>query len=269
MSWPLCYWQKCPSLVQDCTQLCRKNKACKAIIIDYRELICHGLMAPNVPEMQLTISTDKDYFLAICVARHAPFCNKLWLTERIIDQTFSAQQLQPRIQLPFATIAACRLLCLQHKQFTCTAYSFDMFHKVCRLYDQDRHWLSIPLTFTPGTNLYENQCAFRQVRCRYSPFERDVTMVSLTSSLKVTSSPQCQYACDNEKQFTYRSFTYVVDESSYRYGSNSVCLLSGDNRASSKADWTRYLAGAYYYERQCQTASYPPYWNVQRSHWKS
>lgn len=251
---PLCYGHKYSSLTSECTQFCRKNYACKAIVLDYRKFICYGLMAEKAVQVKLRISTDKDYFEGICVPRHVS-CNKMWVTERIIDQTF--QDILPKLELPFVSLPDCRFLCFEEKHFTCTAYSFDTFKRTCRLYDQDRHSGSTSLTFFSGFSVYENQCAFRYVRCRYLNAERDVTMVSVTSSLKVASVAHCQYACDNEKTFTCRSFTFVDD--TYRYGSDHVCLLSSDNRATAKAGWTRYLQRAFYYEKECQPVVYPRY----------
>ena len=94
----------------------------------------------------------------------------------------------------------------------------------------------------------ENQCSFDPKSCHFLPYERDLSMISISKSVRGSSSFFCEQECIQESSFNCRSFTYV-DQSSVP-GAN-LCLLSADNRKSSQKGATAFRPRALYGEREC------------------
>lgn len=200
-------------------------------------------MAAHRKDVNLQVSDVRDFFEGICIPTSLS-CEKLWTTEKIIDQ--SPTRVAPKLYISYVSAQDCRFLCLNERQFTCTAFSYDRSRRACSLFNQNRHSGLLSLTFTRGVDFVENQCAARIVSCRYLPHEPDATLSSVVKSFAVASLTHCQAACDKEMSFTCRSFTFA-DPGVGRY----TCLLSGDNRASSRQGAMRYSPGNYYFGKEC------------------
>ena len=86
--------------------------------------------------------------------------------------------------------------------------------------------------------------------CRYHSIERDISIVPVTKSVRGTSTFHCEQACDHEKEFNCRSYTYLDSPDGPAPGGN-LCLLSSDNRATSHQGSMQFRPRALYAEKDC------------------
>ena len=239
-----------PGIVTECTQRCQHHEHCRAFIVDYNQRACHGIFDnTTIGRFDLRLSVGKDYFEGFCVPNHL-VCEKLWLFDRIVDQ--ASVGVNARQVIRFISKIDCKIRCLEERRFPCTSASYDGHLNECRLFDTDRHSGSISLSFTKGIDYLENQCSFDGKSCSFLPYERDVSMISVTKSLRSSSSFFCEQECSQEKDFNCRSFTYI-DQSSIP-GAN-ICFLSTDSRKSSQKGSTHNRPRALYGERDCNRRS--------------
>lgn len=87
--------------------------------------------------------------------------------------------------------------------------------------------------------------------CRYHAIERDISIVSVTKSLRGTSTFHCEQACDYEKEFNCRSYTYLDNPDGSIAPGGNLCLLSSDNRATSHQGSMQFRPRALYAEKDC------------------
>lgn len=87
--------------------------------------------------------------------------------------------------------------------------------------------------------------------CRYHAIERDISIVSVTKSLRGTSTFHCEQACDYEKEFNCRSYTYLDNPDGSLAPGGNLCLLSADNRATSHQGSMQFRPRALYAEKDC------------------
>ncbi|RWS25789.1 uncharacterized protein B4U80_03819 [Leptotrombidium deliense] len=236
-----------PGIVPECARRCEVHTGCRAFVIDYNRRSCNGLFErSSVGLLDLRLSRGKDYFEGFCVDTHLA-CKKLWVYDRVLDQ--KSVGVQPKSIVRFVHRTECRNRCLEEKRFPCLSASYDATLRECRLYDQDRHTGSLFLKFTKGTDYMENQCASETDSCKYLPIERDVTITSVTKSVRGSSTFFCEQECNREKEFNCRSYTYI-DHTTIP-GAN-ICLLSSDNRAGSQKGSMHYRPRALYGEKDCR-----------------
>lgn len=87
--------------------------------------------------------------------------------------------------------------------------------------------------------------------CRYHAIERDISIVSVTKSVRGTSTFHCEQACDYEKEFNCRSYTYLDNPDGSVAPGGNLCLLSADNRATSHQGSMQFRPRALYAEKDC------------------
>ncbi|RWS11638.1 uncharacterized protein B4U79_13044 [Dinothrombium tinctorium] len=236
-----------PGIVIECAKRCEVHTGCRAFVVDYNRRSCNGLFElSSIGYLDLRLSRGKDYFEGFCVPSHLT-CNKLWLYDRVLDQVSVGAI--PKSIIRYVHRTECRSRCLEEKRFQCLSASYDATLRECRLYDQDRHTGSLFLRFTKGTDYMENQCASETDSCRYLPIERDITITSITKSVRGSSTFFCEQECNREKDFNCRSYTYI-DQTTIP-GAN-ICLLSSDNRAGSQKGSMHYRPRALYAEKDCR-----------------
>ena len=238
-----------PGIVTECARRCEIEQHCRAFVVDYYHQACHGLMEnSSVGALDLRLSMGKDYFEGFCVPSHV-HCDKLWPFDRIIDQ--SSVGARPYDIIRFVSRSECRARCLEERRFRCLSAAYNSFSHECSLYAEDRNSGSLTLQFTKGVDFIENQCAIDVKSCRYHSIERDISIVSVTKSLRGTSTFHCEQACDFEKEFNCRSYTYLDNPDGSVAPGGNLCLLSADNRATSHQGSMQFRPRALYAEKDC------------------
>ncbi|KAI1280440.1 hypothetical protein HDE_13468 [Halotydeus destructor] len=230
-------------ILEQCMLKCREQSDCKGFVLDYSRRIC---FAVTKVQGGLRISNSKDYFEGLCVRKERS-CGRLWTWEKIVDQLpLSAP---PRMELMLVSQKQCRQYCMSERRFRCTSFSHDEMRQLCRMYSVDRHSEPFHLTFAPGNVFVENMCAFRMLQCRYLPFEKDTTILTIVKSFEIYTYAECQKSCDFERAFTCRSFTFI--DRNYLNPTN-LCLLSSDNKQTSRAGLMRFFSRSFYSSKICR-----------------
>lgn len=93
--------------------------------------------------------------------------------------------------------------------------------------------------------------------CRYHAIERDISIISVTKSIRGTSTFHCEQACDYEKEFNCRSYTYLDNPDGSVAPGGNLCLLSADNRATSHQGSMQFRPRALYAEKDCAYQKWP------------
>lgn len=75
--------------------------------------------------------------------------------------------------------------------------------------------------------------------------------MSVTKSVRGTSTFHCEQACDHEKEFNCRSYTYLDSPDGSQAPGGNLCLLSSDNRATSHQGSMQFRPRALYAEKDC------------------
>lgn len=238
-----------PGIVTECAKRCEHSAMCRAFVVDYYHQTCHGLFEnSSVGALDLRLSMGKDYYEGFCVPSHV-HCDKFWPFDRIIDQmTIGAR---PEDIVRFVSRSECRTRCLEERKFRCLSASYNSFTHECHLYSEDRNSGALSLQFNKGIDFMENQCAIEVKDCRYHPIERDISIVSVTKSVRGTSTFHCEQACDYEKEFNCRSYTYLDNPDGSVAPGGNLCLLSADNRATSHQGSMQFRPRALYAEKDC------------------
>ena len=73
----------------------------------------------------------------------------------------------------------------------------------------------------------------------------------MTKSIRGTSTFHCEQACDYEKEFNCRSYTYLDNPDGSVAPGGNLCLLSADNRATSHQGSMQFRPRALYAEKDC------------------
>ncbi|XP_074603612.1 uncharacterized protein LOC141857092 isoform X3 [Brevipalpus obovatus] len=238
-----------PGIITECSQRCEHNVACRAFVMDYTHHTCYGMYEnSSIGRLDLRLSPGRDYFEGFCVSSHLT-CSKVWTFDRIVDQ--ATVGIQPKAIIRYLHKSDCRARCVEEKRFPCLSASYDGTLRECRLYDQDRNSGLLRLIFTKGTDYMENQCTADVSGCRYAPIERDIAIVSVTKSVRGSSTFFCENECNRQTDFNCRSYTYI-DQSPVPNG--NICLLSSDNRATSQKEAMRHHPRALYAEKDCRAS---------------
>ena len=72
------------------------------------------------------------------------------------------------------------------------------------------------------------ECVAGQSRCEFSPQTRGQYLIYTDKSLEAFSDSSCRQACNTEREFNCRSYSYLAET---REGTPQ-CLLSGDTQKS-------------------------------------
>lgn len=79
----------------------------------------------------------------------------------------------------------------------------------------------------------------------------------MTKSIRGTSTFHCEQACDYEKEFNCRSYTYLDNPDGSVAPGGNLCLLSADNRATSHQGSMQFRPRALYAEKDCAYQKWP------------
>lgn len=79
----------------------------------------------------------------------------------------------------------------------------------------------------------------------------------MTKSIRGTSTFHCEQACDYEKEFNCRSYTYLDNPDGSVAPGGNLCLLSADNRATSHQGSMQFRPRALYAEKDCAFQKWP------------
>ncbi|XP_022243343.1 uncharacterized protein LOC106460834 [Limulus polyphemus] len=145
--------------------------------------------------------------------------------------------------------------CLQKCRITtdCRAFNLDYQRQHCtglRYTSADRLYDLRP---SFGKSYFEGICLPNISRCLYKPVERDQYMLYTAKSVTgATSTFQCEKECNQEREFTCRSYTFV--EQGGFVGGNQ-CLLSGESRETNQERALQFRSRALYAEKNCQGGS--------------
>lgn len=249
-----------PGIVAECAELCKRAYECRAFIVDYGSNQCFAMLEnSSVGMLSLRQTLGKDYFEGFCIADHILTAgigcrSRTWVMDKIVDQAVVGVQHQKLIQ--DSDRLQCRQACLEERLFQCKSAMFDSSTGECRLYSVDRE--SIPqmrLSFTKGADFFENQCHIMSNSCPYDAIERDMSIVTVTSSVQAKSTFDCEHACNIEMSFNCRSYTYLDKYPSLP----NLCLLSSDSRSTSQRGAIKEHSRTLYAERNCfyRRARYP------------
>ncbi|KAK3908976.1 Protein let-653 [Frankliniella fusca] len=244
-----------PGVAVQCAQLCRSDPRCGAFNLDYARSECTALEgAPSSTRQRVDLRPVPGvaYFEAICLRGGG--CGLAWTYERHINFELRGYD---RVMIPGLTKTECEDRCADERTFLCRSATYNYRRQECRLSTEDRH--TQPHAFVPSSeaDYLENQCASLAApleRCVYRNQQRDRQLVYTDKALSTFSDSSCQHACDVEREFLCRSYTFLSTTGL----SSHQCLLSGS--LGSSMDSTAYQAqsGALYAEREC---SGPPVLN--------
>ncbi|XP_034231598.1 uncharacterized protein LOC117639791 [Thrips palmi] len=237
-----------PGVAVQCAQLCRSDPRCGAFNLDYARSECTALEGePSATRQRVDLRPVPGvaYFEAICLRGGG--CGLAWTFERHVNLELRGYD---RVMIPGLTKTECEDRCADERTFLCRSATYNYRRQECRLSTEDRH--TQPHAFLPSAeaDYLENQCASLAApleRCVYRNQQRDRQLVYTDKALSTFSDSSCQHACDVEREFLCRSYTFLSTT-----GLNShQCLLSGS--LGSSMDSTAYQAqsGALYAEREC------------------
>lgn len=237
-----------PGMVRQCSLLCSERDTCHGFVVDYQNHLCYGLIASSViPHLSLCVSDTKDFYNRMCIPKSLS-CDRIFSFDRVLDQTVDYHSVVPRYTIPFISKEACKCLCLEEKKFTCRSMSFEIRNSVCRIYDQSRSRIS--LTFSRGSEFFENTCASPATTCSYVRPETDIGPIAVIQSLSVRSLYECKWACDASRTFHCRSFNFVDRIFAGSHSSN-LCLLYSDNQMTARKGSLKLVPRSLYYQKVC------------------
>ena len=236
-----------PGIVHECSVLCSERSHCRGFVVDHQNYLCYGLIADAViPHLSMCVAETKDFYNRICIPSSLS-CGRIFTFDRILDQAVEFNSIIPRYTIPFISKDACKCLCLEEKKFTCRSMSYENRNSVCRIYDQSR--THVTLTFTGGSEFFENACASPAAPCSYIRPETDIGPVSVIKSLSVRSLYECKWACDSCRSFHCRSFNFV--DRMFGGAVSNLCLLYSDNRMTARKGSLKPLPRSLYYQKVC------------------
>ena len=236
-----------PGIVQQCSLLCSERDKCVGFVLDYQTYLCYGLISDSSSQhLSLCMAEEKDFYKRICIPSSLS-CGKLFTFDRILDQEVEFNSIIPRYTIPFISKDACKCLCLDEKKFTCRTMSYAVRGSVCRIYDQSR--TSITLSFSRGSEVFDNACASDSGACSYIRPEMDVGPVSVIKSLSVRSLYECKWACDSTLAFNCRSFNFV--DRIFTGATSNLCLLYSDNQMTARKGSLKRVPRSLFYQKVC------------------
>ncbi|XP_063218616.1 uncharacterized protein LOC134528880 [Bacillus rossius redtenbacheri] len=246
-----------PGITVKCAQLCRADPLCSGFNLDYNRNECEAVQArpgghPSLP-IDLRQVPGIAFFEAVCLA--GVTCGLAWTFERVPNYELRGFV---NLQIPAVSRTQCEDRCLEERSFLCRSASYSNHRQECFLSSEDRFTQPHAFEVSMDTDYLENQCATSLSRCPYRSFQRDHQLIYTDKSLSSFSDSSCQHACDVEREFPCRSFTFLAQT-----GANTnQCLLSGSSAATAGSSGLQLQAGALYGEKECLSgptaAAYPP-----------
>ncbi|XP_046406709.1 uncharacterized protein LOC124171575 isoform X1 [Ischnura elegans] len=239
----LLYRDRIPGISAHCTQRCLEDPRCRAFNLHYERNDCVGLEANSETSgIDLRATPGVAFFERVCL--QAPGCGLVWTFER--HPNFELKGFD-QVRYPGVSKAECEDRCLEEKQFICRSATYHSRLRECRLSSEDR--FTQPQAFIPSVDLdyIENQCAPVLGNCIYRNHQRDRLLIHVDKSVSLFSDSSCQRACDMERDFHCRSYSFLSQT-----GINTnQCLLSSDASSSVSSGGFQTQSGAMYAEREC------------------
>ncbi|CAB3367593.1 Hypothetical predicted protein [Cloeon dipterum] len=242
--------ERLPGVTLQCARRCQNDPRCAAFNIDYRASECVGLtVVTDSSRIDLRPTAGVAYFEGICLRGGG--CGQTWTFERYVNY-----ELRGFVAMRYQGISKieCQERCLEERAVICRSASYNFRRRECFLSSEDR--FSQPQAFIASvdTDYLENQCAPRPARCVYRNQQRDMQLMYVDKSLSAFSDSSCQQACDVEREFVCRSFTFLSQT-----GLNTnQCLLSGDTGIAVGRSGFVPVPGALFAERECTGPPGPP-----------
>ncbi|XP_059489112.1 uncharacterized protein LOC132204551 isoform X2 [Neocloeon triangulifer] len=230
-----------PGITLQCARRCQNDPRCAAFNIDYRGSECVALtVVTESSRIDLRPTPGVAYFEGICLRGGG--CGQTWTFERYVNY-----ELRGFVNMRYQGISKieCQERCLEDR--VCRSATYNFRRRECFLSTEDR--FSQPQAFIASvdTDYMENQCAARPSRCVYRNQQRDLQLMYVDKSLSAFSDSSCQQACDVEREFVCRSFTFLSQT-----GLNTnQCLLSGDTGVAVGRSGFVPVSGALFAEREC------------------
>ncbi|XP_021930316.1 uncharacterized protein LOC110834946 [Zootermopsis nevadensis] len=237
-----------PGLAVQCSNQCKSDPRCHGFNMNYKLNDCTALEGDADPtRIDIRQVPGIAYFEGICL--RGVGCGMSWTFERHVNH-----ELRGFTNAHYVTGSKteCEDRCLNERSFTCRSASYNYRRQECRLSSEDRFTQPKAFETSLDSDYLENQCASPVGRCAYRNFQRDRQLIYTDKSLSAFSDSSCQHACDVEREFVCRSYTFLST-----VGSNTnQCLLSA-SVASGTENAFKLQNGALYAEKECGTLRPP------------
>ncbi|CAG7728314.1 unnamed protein product [Allacma fusca] len=236
-----------------CAKRCQSDVKCHAFNLDYNRNECSALeFANDEVRYDLRRSSGVAYFEGICLRGGG--CGLLWTFERI--PSFQLRGFDKEVYRDVGK-TQCEDRCLQERRFICRSASYDWKKRECRLSVEDRFTQPRAFVPSPDSDYLENQCALQSSKCTYKNLQRDRYLIYVDKVDTALNDGSCQRACDKEREFNCRSFSFLTPAASPSPASTSLCLLSGDTAGNAGPNAFQAQHGAVYSERECDPRGIP------------
>nr|CAD7262146.1 unnamed protein product [Timema shepardi] len=243
-----------PGITIQCAQLCRADQHCLGFNVDYNRNECAGLEG-NAEKNRIDLRQVPGiaYFESICL--RGVTCGLAWTFDRFLNYELRGFV---NLQIPGISKTECEDRCLEERSFVCRSASYNHIRQECRLSSEDRFTQPQAFETSSEADYLENQCSTPPGRCPYRNMQRDRQLIYTDKSLSAFSDSSCQHACDVEREFVCRSFTFLSQT-----GLNTnQCLLSGSSGSTLGSSGFQLQSGALYAEKECRSyptnGGYPP-----------
>ncbi|XP_069693489.1 uncharacterized protein [Periplaneta americana] len=243
-----------PGLTVQCATQCRNDPRCHGFNLNYKQRECTALEGDSDPtRIDIRQSPGTSYFEGICLRGYG--CGMTWTFERHVNRELRGFTNAHYIT---ASKTECEDRCLDERAFSCRSASYNYRRQECRLSAEDRFTQPQAFEVSLDSDYLENQCAPTLGRCSYRNFLRDRQLIYTDKSLSAFSDSSCEHACEVEREFVCRSFTFL----SMTRGNTNQCLLSGSVAIGLEQAFEP-MSGAFYAERECGNVHppepYPPH----------
>ncbi|XP_033606986.1 uncharacterized protein LOC111863521 isoform X3 [Cryptotermes secundus] len=237
-----------PGLAVQCANQCKIDPRCHGFNFNYKLNECTALEGDADPtRIDIRQVPGVAYFEGVCL--RGAGCGMAWTFERHVNR-----ELRGFTNAHYITGSKteCEDRCLDERSFICRSASYSYRRQECRLSSEDRFTQPQAFEMSMDSDYLENQCIPPVGRCAYRNFQRDRQLIYTDKSLSAFSDSSCQHACDVEREFMCRSYTFLST-----VGSNTnQCLLSASVAAGTEQAF-KLQNGALYAEKQCGSLQPP------------
>ncbi|XP_047103996.1 uncharacterized protein LOC124722900 [Schistocerca piceifrons] len=236
-----------PGISTQCAQLCRSDPRCRGFNLDYNRNDCTALEGDlDGARIDVRPVPGIAYFEGICL--QGATCNVPWVYERFISR-----ELRGFVNAAYPGISKieCQERCLEERSFVCRSITYNYLRKECRLSCEDRYTQPQAFIVNGDSDYLENQCAPRLTHCAYTYHKSGQQLIYTDKSLSSFSDKSCEQACDVEREFVCRSYTFLGQTGI----NNNHCLLSGSLGSTIDIGAFQPQSGALYAEKECLSSS--------------
>ncbi|XP_068082053.1 uncharacterized protein [Anabrus simplex] len=241
-----------PGITSRCVQLCRADPRCHGFNLDYNRNDCTALESDAYStHIDIRQVPGIAYFEGVCL--RSATCSLAWTFERYVNHELRGFV---NLALPAVSKTECEDRCLEERTFTCRSATYNYRRKECRLSAEDRYTQPQAFQASMDSDYLENQCAPPVGRCVYRNIQEGRQLIYTDKSLSAFSDSSCQHACDVEREFMCRSYTFLSQTGL----DTNQCLLSGTMGSTLDSNGFQNQSGALYAEKDCvgTGGTYPP-----------